>query len=103
MLVLHDWSRYITFDEKTIDKERQVITEEERTRMDVGERLRAKTMPVMLKGSKYVKHNIIGDMNVIRSFKPQTLIDYYNEWYRPDLQLPLSWWEILTWKKWKRK
>ena len=86
LLVLHDWSRYITFDEKTIDKERKVIIEEERTRMDVGERLRAKTMPVMLKGSKYVKHNIIGNMDVIRNFKPQTLIDYYNEWYRPDLQ-----------------
>ena len=43
-------------------------------------------MPVMLKGSKYVKHNIIGNMDVIRNFKPQTLIDYYNEWYRPDLQ-----------------
>ncbi len=86
LLILHDWSRYITFDEKTIDKERKVIIEEERTRADVGKRLAEKSMPVLLKGSKYVKHNVIGDLNIIKNFKPQTLIDYYNEWYRPDLQ-----------------
>lgn len=87
LLILHDWSRYILLDDdKMIDKERKVIIEEERTRADVGRRLSEKSRPVLLKGSKYVKHNVIGDMDIIRNFKKQTLVDYYHDWYRLDLQ-----------------
>ena len=87
LLILHDWSHYITLDDdKLLDKERKVIVEEERMRSDVGKRLSEKARPVLLQGSKYVKHNVIGDLNIIRNFKKQTLIDYYHDWYRPDLQ-----------------
>ncbi|HJF70300.1 MAG TPA: insulinase family protein [Butyricimonas virosa] len=87
LLILHDWSHYISLDDdKMIDKERKVIIEEERMTSDVGKRLGEKSRPVLLKGSKYAKHNVIGDLDIIRNFKKQTLIDYYHDWYRPDLQ-----------------
>lgn len=87
LLILHDWSHYITLDDDNLlDKERKVIIEEERMRSDVGTRLSEKARPVLLRGSKYVKHNVIGDLDIIRNFKKQTLIDYYHAWYRPDLQ-----------------
>lgn len=86
LLILHDWSRSISLDDQTIDKERKVVIEEERTTASVSKRLSAKTMPVLLKGSKYVTHNVIGDMSIIKNFKRQTLVDYYRDWYRPDLQ-----------------
>lgn len=43
-------------------------------------------MPVLLKDSKYAKRDVIGNLDIIKNFKYQTLRDYYHKWYRPDLQ-----------------
>jgi zinc protease len=86
LLILHDWSHYISLDDNEIDKERGVIQEEYRTRMEAGRRLMFKIIPVVLKGSKYAERDIIGDMDIVRNFSYNTLRNYYNSWYRPDLQ-----------------
>lgn len=86
LLVLHDWSHYLILADDEIDGERGVITEEWRTRRDAGFRLRAQTIPVILRNSKYAERDVIGDLNIIKNFKYQTLRDYYHKWYRPDLQ-----------------
>ncbi|WP_065218757.1 MULTISPECIES: insulinase family protein, partial [Butyricimonas] len=86
LLVLHDWSHYLTLVDEEIDGERGVISEEWRTRRNADSRVRAKTMPVLLNNSKYARRDVIGDLNVIKNFDYQTLRDYYHKWYRPDLQ-----------------
>ncbi|MEY8593585.1 insulinase family protein [Butyricimonas hominis] len=86
LLVLHDWSHYLLLVDEEIDGERGVISEEWRTRRDAGFRMRAVTMPVLLNDSKYAKRDVIGDLDIIKNFKYQTLRDYYHKWYRPDLQ-----------------
>lgn len=86
LLVLHDWSHYLLLVDEEIDGERGVITEEWRTRRNAGFRLRAQTIPYILKGSKYAERDVIGDLDIIKNFKYQTLRDYYHKWYRPDLQ-----------------
>ena len=86
LLVLHDWSHYLLLVDEEIDGERGVITEEWRTRRNAGFRIRAQMMPVLMKGSKYAERDVIGDLDIIKNFKYQTLRDYYHKWYRPDLQ-----------------
>lgn len=86
LLVLHDWSGYISLNEKEIDSERGVIREEWRTRRNVKKRLRDQTAHFIYYGSKYAKRDVIGDLDVINNFSHQTLRDYYHKWYRPDLQ-----------------
>lgn len=86
LLVLHDWSSYLSLVDEEIDGERGVITEEWRTRRNADFRVRAQTMPVLLNNSKYAKRDVIGDLDVIKNFEYQTLRDYYKKWYRPDLQ-----------------
>ena len=86
LLILHDWSYYLTLDPKEIDKERGVITEEWRRGNDSSNRLRKQTLPVIFKGSRYAERDVIGDMDVIRTFKPETLRDFYHKWYRTDLE-----------------
>lgn len=86
LLVLHDWSHYLNLQEDEIDGERGVITEEWRTRRTPSFRIRAQVMPVLMKGSKYAERDVIGDLDIIKNFKYQTLRDYYHKWYRPDLQ-----------------
>lgn len=86
LLVLHDWSYYLTLGDEEIDEERGVITEEWRTRNNSSSRMRNQIMPVILKGSKYAERDVIGDLNVIQNFKPEVIREFYHKWYRTDLQ-----------------
>ena len=86
LLILHDWSNDLTLDPKEIDKERGVINEEWRTRMSAMQRFQEKLLPAMFAGTKYATCFPIGTMDVVMNFKYQTLRDYYEKWYRPDLQ-----------------
>lgn len=40
----------------------------------------------MLKGSLYAERLPIGKEEVIMNFKRQSIVDFFNDWYRPDLQ-----------------
>lgn len=86
LLILHDWSYYLSLEEDEIDAERGVISEEWRTRRDAGFRMRAQMTDVMFKGSKYAERDVIGELDVIKNFKPQTIRDFYHKWYRTDLE-----------------
>jgi len=86
LLVLHDWSGYVTLDDKEIDDERGVIREEWRTGRGPEARMRKEIMPIMYKDSKYAKRDVIGDIDVINGFDHQVIRDFYHKWYGPDLQ-----------------
>lgn len=84
--ILHDWSNDLTLDPVEIDNERGVITEEWRSRNNASQRFSTNQMPVIMAGSKYADCMPIGSMEIVNSFEPQVLRDYYEKWYRPDLQ-----------------
>jgi zinc protease len=87
LLILHDWSHYLTLDDKEIDLERGVIGEEWRTGEDASSRMFNRIIvPVVLKDSKYAVRDVIGDPEIVKSFAYNTLRNYYHQWYRPDLQ-----------------
>ena len=54
--------------------------------MSAMQRFQEKLLPAMFAGTKYATCFPIGTMDVVMNFKPQTLRDYYEKWYRPDLQ-----------------
>ena len=88
LLVLHDWSHFLLLEDEEIDKERGVIHEEWRTRRAgrAVQRLMEQAMPKVYRGTKYEDCMPIGSMDVVDNFPYQDLRDYYNKWYRPDLQ-----------------
>ena len=86
LLALHDWSSFISLEDKEIDDERGVIREEWRMRSGDGTRLKKAIEQALYQDSKYAIRDVIGDTAVINNFKHQTLKDYYQKWYRPDLQ-----------------
>ncbi len=86
LLVLYDWSNGLLLTEEEIDAERGVIIEEWRTRRNAQFRMNAKRDKALFYGSKYVERDVIGDVDIIRNFDYQTLRDFYNKWYRTDLQ-----------------
>lgn len=86
LLILHDWSYFVTLDPKEIDKERGVIIEELRTGDNAQFRVREKYSPVLFNNSKYAYRNVIGNQEALRNFSHQELVDFYHRWYRTDQQ-----------------
>ena len=86
LLVLHDWSSFITLAPSEIDKERGVIMEELRTRDGAGWRSTIAMLKALGKGSKYAERNLIGYLDGLKSFGHDQLEAFYHTWYRPDYQ-----------------
>ncbi len=86
LYILYDWANGLTLDPKEIDKERGVIHEEWRMRSSSMMRILERQLETIMPNSRYGKRLPIGLMSVIDNFEPQVLRDYYEKWYRPDLQ-----------------
>ncbi len=86
LLIMHDYSHYVTNDPIEVDKERGVIIEEKRTTDDASWRSFIKSQPYLFGDSKYGDCSLIGSEENLRNFAPETLVEFYHTWYRPDLQ-----------------
>jgi len=86
LLVMHDWSSFISLKGEEIDSERGVIREEWRTGAGAERRMWKESNKLKYPGSQYAIRDVIGDTAIINNFAHQTIRDYYKKWYRPDLQ-----------------
>ncbi|GAB1416168.1 insulinase family protein [Paludibacter sp.] len=86
LLVLHDWSGFISLLGEEIDAERGVIREEWRTGAGPERRMWKVSNFLKYPDSQYAKRDVIGDTAVINNFSHETLRAFYRKWYRPDLQ-----------------
>ena len=84
--ILYDWAAGLTLPEEEIDKERGVIKEEWRMRSSGAMRIYERAFPLLMPGSRYGYRLPIGTMEVVENFPCQAIRDYYEKWYRPDLQ-----------------
>lgn len=85
LLALRDWSCDMTLADNDIESERGVIEEEWRVTDNPSMRMLKKVIPEVYTEFQY-QHMPMGDIKVVRNFKPQMLRDYYKKWFRPDLQ-----------------
>ncbi|WBL25027.1 M16 family metallopeptidase [Zunongwangia sp. HGR-M22] len=87
LLILHDWSGYLSLTDEEIDNERGVVNEEWRSSNTANYRASTKIwLDGYLKDSKYSKRMPIGKMDIVNNFEYDKLRDYYERWYRPDQQ-----------------
>ncbi len=86
LLIMHDYSHFVTCDPVEIDKERGVIIEEKRSRNTASWRMFEKSLPYYYGDSKYATCTLIGSQENLETFRPESLTDFYHTWYRPDLQ-----------------
>lgn len=86
LLILHDWSCDLTLADKEIDKERGVIHEEWRQRNSAQMRILDRQLPTLMSNSRPGNRMPIGLMSVVDNFPYKDLRDYYERWYRPDMQ-----------------
>lgn len=86
LLILFDWSAFVTNDPAEIDAERGVILEEKRTRDTYQWRQQVALMKTLFKGSALENVSLIGSEENLKNFKPESLVNFYKTWYRPDMQ-----------------
>ncbi len=86
MKILDGWASKLTFDPQELEDERGVIHEEWRGGLGAQDRLQKQYWPVMLNGSRYAERMPIGLESVIMGFDRPTIMRFYQDWYRPDLQ-----------------
>jgi zinc protease len=88
--ILEDWAHNALLEEEEIDKERGVVLEEWRIGRGANQRMLEQYLPVLLKGSRYAERLPIGKKEVLENFKPETLREFYRDWYRPDLMAVIA-------------
>lgn len=86
LLIMHDYSHFVTNAPSEVEKERGVIVEEWRTRRTADWRMYEQEMKYLYKGSKYAGCTVIGDVENIKTFDPIEIKKFYETWYRPDMQ-----------------
>ena len=86
LLILHDWSQFISLEDEEIDSERGVIMEELRTRDGAGLRAQNDMIKNLYKGTLYEHRNLIGYLDGLKSFERSSLVNFYKKWYRPEYQ-----------------
>lgn len=86
LLIMHDYSHFVTCDPKEIDSERGVILEEKRSRNDAQWRVREASGKAIYGDTKYATTTVIGSEENLKTFKPESLTNFYHTWYRPDMQ-----------------
>lgn len=86
LLVLHDWSGFLTLRADEMEIERKVILEERRQGMDLSQRMQGKLNAYLYNHSKYATHDVIGTPEVLNNFTAEEVRAYYHDFYRPDQQ-----------------
>jgi len=83
--ILEDWAFNAVLTPEEINKERGVVLEEYRLGLGAQKRMMGRFMPKMMYNSHYAKRLPIGQKEVLEKFKPEALVRFYKDWYRPNL------------------
>ena len=86
LLVMHDYSHFVTCDPAEIDAERGVILEEKRQRNSASWRMFEKSLPYLYGDTHYARRTLIGGEEQLKTFKYESLTNFYEKWYQPDMQ-----------------
>ena len=86
LLILHDWSGNILCEQEELDAERGVIREEWRTGRSAMRRNYYELARTLYSGTPYATRSVIGDTSIINNFTQKDILDFYHDWYRPNLQ-----------------
>ena len=83
--ILRDWAGGVSYDPVEVDKERGVVLEEWRLGRGAQARIFDEQAKLLFKGTRYADRLTIGQPEIIKTAKRDTLARFYKDWYRPDL------------------
>lgn len=83
--IIEDWAFNAVLTPEEIDKERGVVLEEYRLGLGADKRMMDRYMPKMMYKSHYANRLPIGKKDILENFKYEKIINFYKDWYRPNL------------------
>ncbi len=83
--IIEDWAFNANLTPEEIDKERGVVLEEYRLGLGADKRMEDRYIPKMMYNSQYANRLPIGKKEILENFTYDKLINYYKDWYRPNL------------------
>jgi len=83
--ILGDWAGGLTMEDEEIEKERGVVLEEWRQSLGAGRRVFDQLRPYTFQGSRYLDRLPIGTEESLKTFEPEAVRRFYDDWYRPEL------------------
>jgi zinc protease len=83
--IIEDWAFNANLTPDEIDKERGVVLEEYRIGLGADKRMQAQYLPKMMHQSHYANRLPIGKKEILEKFNYDKLVQFYKDWYRPDL------------------
>lgn len=83
--ILSELAFHAVFDDDELEEERGVIIEEWRMYQGASQRIRDRIQSFVLSGSRYGERTPIGSYDIIKNFERDTILRFYNDWYRPDM------------------
>ncbi|MDQ5928296.1 MAG: zinc protease, partial [Bacteroidota bacterium] len=83
--ILEDWAFNANLNPEDVEKERGVVLEEYRLGLGAERRMRDKYWSKLFYKSKYADRLPIGKKEILEHFKTDEIIQFYKDWYRPDL------------------
>ena len=83
--IIEDWAFNTVLTPEEIDKERGVVLEEYRLGLGAQKRMLGRYISKMMHESHYAERLPIGQKEILEKFKHQSLINFYKDWYRPNL------------------
>ena len=86
LMILRDYSHYVTCAPEEIDAERGVILEERRSRRNADWRMFEKSLPYYFGDTQMARRTLIGGEEQLKTFKYESLTNFYRTWYNPDMQ-----------------
>ena len=89
-LMLRDWANGIAFDEEEIEKKRAVLIEEWAHGSGADARMLNKQYPVLFRDSRYAERLPIGTEEGIENYTRDDLLEFYGDWYRPELMAVIA-------------
>jgi zinc protease len=88
--ILNDWAGNALLTEKDIDEERGVVLEEYRTRLGAATRMQKNYLDKIAYKSRYSERLPIGTKENIETFKYESVRNYQDDWYRPNLMAVIA-------------
>jgi len=85
LAIVEDWIDGFTLDSAAIEREREIVIEEWRRGRDAMARVQDRVLGEFLAGSRIAGRSPIGTLESLRTFDPEALRRFYDDWYRPDL------------------
>ena len=86
LLIMHDWSSSLLFEDDVIEEERRAVREESRKGYTPQLRLMEQQLPTLYPQSKYGVRLPLGIMGIIENFPKNDFIDFYKKWQIGGLQ-----------------